>query len=251
MHLAEQAGQAEVMRVTENLQAALLNSISHELRTPLASITGVLSSLREGSRGGGDFHLDERGSRELLDTALDEAERLNHLVGNLLDMSRLEAGALRLHEEPCDLQDLVGAVLAQLGDRLGPHPVSISLAPDLPLVPMDFVLIAQVLANLLDNAAKYTPPGTPIEIRAEARPDLVTIGVADAGPGIPAEDRERVFDKFQRLTGGNVVAGTGLGLPISRGIVEAHGGEIGAHERPGGGLEIRFTLPLQGEVHHE
>lgn len=248
VHLAEQAGQAEVLRVTENLQSAVLNSVSHNLRTPLASIIGVLSSLRDGSAGEDGFRLDARGARELLDTALGEAARLNHLVGNLLDMSRLEAGALRLHREPCDVQDLVGAVLTQLGDRLGPHPVSVSLAPDLPLVPLDFVLIAQVLTNLLDNAAKYTPPDTPLRIAAEASAETVTISVSDAGPGLPEEDLERIFDKFQRLTRPDSVTGTGLGLPICRGLVEAHGGQIAAHRASGGGLEVRFTLPLGGEA---
>ncbi|MEN6346428.1 MAG: sensor histidine kinase KdpD [Armatimonadia bacterium] len=244
LHLTEKAGQAEVLRVTENLQSALLNSVSHDLRTPLASITGVLSSLRDGVEGSGDFRLEERDWRELLDTALGESERLNHLVGNLLDMSRLEAGALRLHVEPCDLQDLVGSVLTQMGDRLRAREVTLSLAPDLPLVPMDFVLIAQVLTNLLDNAAKYTPAGTPIEVAAEQTQDGVAITVTDQGPGVPEEDLERVFDKFQRVTRANGASGTGLGLAISRGIVEAHGGRISSHLRGGGGLVVRFTLPV-------
>lgn len=246
-HLAAQAAQAEVLRVTESLQAAVLNSVSHNLRTPLSSIIGALSSLRDGSAEGADFHFDEQGARELLDTALGEAGRLNHLVGNLLDMSRLEAGALRLHREPCDLQDLVGTVLTQLGDRLGPHPVSVKLASDLPLVPLDFVLIAQVLTNLLDNAAKYTPPQTPIEISAELAAEKVTVKVSDAGPGLSEEDRERIFDKFHRLTRPDSISGTGLGLPISRGLVEAHGGRIAAYPGSDGGLEVRFTLPLAVE----
>lgn len=244
IHLTEKAGQAEVLRVTENLQSALLNSVSHDLRTPLASITGVLSSLRDGMEGRGDFRLEQRDWRELLDTALGESERLNHLVGNLLDMSRLEAGALRLHIEPCDLQDLVGSVLTQMGDRLHLREVTVSLASDLPLVPMDFVLIAQVLTNLVDNAAKYTPADTPIEVGAERTQDGVAITVTDHGPGVPEEDLERVFDKFQRVTRANGASGTGLGLAISRGIVEAHGGRISARLRGGGGLVLRFTLPL-------
>lgn len=247
VHLAEQAGQAELLRVTENLQSALLNSISHDLRTPLASITGVLTSLTGDSGEGTRFHLDEAPARELLQVALGEAERLNHLVGNLLDMSRLEAGALRLREEPSDLQDLIGAVLTQMGERLRDHPVTVQLAPNLPLVPLDFVLIAQVLANLLDNAAKYAPTGTSLELSAEHTDDQVTVMVADRGPGIPDEDLERVFDKFHRVTRANGASGTGLGLAISRGIVEAHGGKIVAQPRAGGGLEVRFSLPLAGD----
>ncbi|MBU0607991.1 MAG: sensor histidine kinase KdpD [Armatimonadetes bacterium] len=244
IHLAEKAGQAELLRVTENLQSALLNSISHDLRTPLASITGVLSSLTESDAGNCQFCLQEGPARELVTVALGEAERLNHLVGNLLDMSRLEAGALRLHEEPSDLQDLVGAVLTQVGDRLGENPVTVDLAPDLPLVPLDFVLIAQVLTNLLDNAAKYAPAGCPIEIGARSTEDALTVTVADRGPGIPDEDLDRVFDKFHRVMRPNGASGTGLGLAISRGIIEAHGGRISAHPRDGGGLEVQFSLPL-------
>lgn len=244
VHLAEQAGQAELLRVTENLQSALLNSISHDLRTPLASITGVLSSLTEDSGEGPRLRLNEAAARELLQVALGEAERLNHLVGNLLDMSRLEAGALRLRKEPSDLQDLVGAVLAQMRDRLEGHPVTVHLEPDLPLVPLDFVLIVQVLANLLDNAAKYAPTGTSLEIRAGRTGEHVTVTVADRGPGIPEEDLERVFDKFHRVARANGASGTGLGLAISRGIVEAHGGKIVAQSRAGGGLAVEFSLPL-------
>jgi two-component system sensor histidine kinase KdpD len=243
--LAEQAEQVELLQATENLQSALLNSLSHELRTPLATITGVLSSLQQPAQDSAQLPYAQETQRQLVDTALEEAQRLNHLVGNLLDMTRLQAGALRLHREPCDLQDLVGTVLTQLGDRLSQHPVSVSVAPDLPLVPLDFVLVAQVLTNLLDNAAKYTPPGTPVEIGAEGLPEAVTVSVRDRGPGIPEADLERVFDKFQRLAGATGVTGTGLGLPISRGIIEAHGGRISAHPRPGGGLEVRFTLPLE------
>lgn len=244
VHLVEEASQAELLRVTENLQSALLNSISHDLRTPLASITGVLSSLTGGGTGSSQLQLQEGPARELLSVALGEAERLNHLVGNLLDISRLEAGALRLKAEPCDLQDLIGAVLTQAEDRLGDHPVTVTLEPDLPPVPLDFVLIVRVLANLLDNAAKYSAAGAPIEIAAGTTEHDLVVTVADRGPGIPEEDLERVFDKFQRVTRPDGATGTGLGLAISRGIVEAHGGRISARPRPGGGLEVQFTLPL-------
>lgn len=249
VHLAEKAREAELLRVTENLQSALLNSVSHDLRTPLASITGVLSTLASADQEGPRLPLAEEPARELLAVALAEAERLNHLVGNLLDMSRLEAGALRLHLEPCDLQDLIGAVLAPLTERLSAHPLTVHLPPDLPLVSLDFVLIAQVLTNLLDNAAKYAPAGTPLDLGAEVNGEGVAITVADRGPGIPAEELQRVFDKFHRVARPDGAAGTGLGLAISRGIVEAHGGTISAHPRDGGGLEVQVRLP-RGEGNH-
>jgi len=247
VHLAERAGQAELLRVTENLQSALLNSVSHDLRTPLASITGVLSSLVEGTGGTPGFRLDEAPARELLHVALGEAERLNRLVGNLLDMSRLQAGALHLHEEPCDLQDVIGAALAQVGERVREHDVTVYVGPEVPLVSLDFVLIVQVLVNLLDNAAKYAPVATPIEIRAERSDTQVSVTVADRGPGIADEDLERVFEKFHRGARADGASGTGLGLAISRGVIEAHGGTIRARGRAGAGLEVQFSLPLSDE----
>jgi two-component system, OmpR family, sensor histidine kinase KdpD len=248
VHLAEQAGQLQLLKATESLQSSLLNSISHDLRTPLATITGVLSSLQQVSQHNGGFSLDEPTFSELVETALAEAERLNHLVGNLLDMTRLEAGALRLHAEPCDVQDLLGAVLAQIGDRARDHRVEVRVPADLPLVPLDFVLIAQVLTNLLDNAIKYSPPGEPIMLAATQTDDRIKMSVADRGPGIPEEDLERVFDKFYRVGRPEGVTGTGLGLAISRGIIEAHGGRITASNRPEGGTLIAFSLPLAAVV---
>ena len=157
--LVEQARQAELLEATEKLQTALLNSISHDLRTPLVSITGALSSLEEGPV------MDEEVRRGLIQTGREEAHRLNRLVGNLLDMTRLEAGALRVHNEASDVEDLIGSTLEQFGSRLDDHPVSVDLPDELPLVPMDFVLIEQVLLNIMDNALKYSPAGSPIEIR--------------------------------------------------------------------------------------
>ncbi len=239
-HLGEQARQTQVLQATEKLQTALLNSISHDLRTPLVSITGALSSLDEdGTR------LDEVTRHSLIDNARDEAERLNRLVGNLLDMTRLEAGALKVAHELCDVQDVIGAALEQLGDRLGDRRVETDVPADLPLVPMDFVLITQVLVNLLDNALKYSPPETPIEVRAHAASGHLEIEVADRGIGIPPEDLARVFDKFYRVQRPGSVSGTGLGLSICRGIVEAHGGFIAAEARPGGGTAITLALPLK------
>jgi two-component system sensor histidine kinase KdpD len=236
--LAEQARQAELLRVTEKLQTALLNSISHDLRTPLVSITGALSSLREKS-----LKINQEDRASLLETAHGEAERLNRLVGNLLNMTRLEAGAIHLRLEPCDIQDAIGAALEQLGGRLEKMPVKINLPQDLPLITLDFALFGQALVNLLDNAIKYSPKNTPIEVTVSQTPKTVEIEICDRGIGIPPEDLERVFDKFYRVQRPESVNGTGLGLAICRGIVEAHGGTIQALNRPGGGTIIRVKLP--------
>jgi two-component system, OmpR family, sensor histidine kinase KdpD len=245
--LAEQAHQAELLQATEKLQGALLNSISHDLRTPLVSITGALSSLTEEG-----IAMDEEGRRSLLQTARDEADRLNRLVGNLLNMTRLEAGAMHINREPYDVQDVIGAALEQLGERLQDHPVKVVLAPDLPMVWMDFSLIVQMLVNLLDNAVKYSPPqappgAPPIELNAHLVGDRLHLEVCDRGVGIPPEDLQRVFDKFYRVQRPVSVGGTGLGLAICKGIVEAHGGTIQAEQRPGGGTEFRIDLPVEAK----
>ncbi len=237
--LAEQARQAEVLQATEKLQTALLNSISHDLRTPLVSITGALSSLQVD-----DIELDKATRHNLVDNAREEAERLNRLVGNLLDMTRIEAGALKVAREPCDVQDVIGAALEPLDDRLRNRPLTVDIPPDLPLVPMDFVLIAQVLLNVLDNALKYSPPDAPVEVLARVEGPEAHVQVADRGVGIPPDDLSRVFDKFYRVQQPGQVSGTGLGLSICKGIVEAHGGRIWAQNREGGGTVITLALPL-------
>jgi two-component system sensor histidine kinase KdpD len=237
---AEEASQAEVLRATEKLQTALLNSISHDLRTPLASITGVLSSLRME-----DGVLDAELRHELVETALGEAERLNRLVGNLLDMTRLESGALQVSAQPCDVQDVIGSALNALGTRLEGHPLNIEVDPGLPLVPLDYVLTNQVLINLLDNAAKYSPENGPVNIHAWRNGENLQIDVLDRGPGIPEEDLQRIFEKFYRVKRFENVVGTGLGLSICKGIVEVQGGKIWAENRPDGGARIAFTVPLK------
>lgn len=246
--LAEQASQTQVFQAAERLQSALLNSISHDLRTPLSTITGVLSSLKETNHSPEKHpELDAETQSELVDTALEEAGRLNRLVANLLDMTRLESGALHLKQEPCDVQDLVGAALARLKDRMARHSLETFIPADLPLVPMDFVMMNQVLMNLLDNAVKYSPVGTTITVEVKRQPDGMHIAVADEGIGIPAEDLERVFDKFFRVQRKDGVSGTGLGLSICKGIVEAHEGRIWSENRPGGGTKIELCLPIPKE----
>ncbi|HEY1960305.1 MAG TPA: sensor histidine kinase KdpD [Polyangiaceae bacterium] len=239
--LAEEARRARLRVETEQLRNALLSSVSHDLRTPLAVITGSTSALlEEGATK------DEPTRRALLETAHDESLRLTRLVRNLLDMTRLEAGALKVNKEPQPIEEAVGAALNRMEDRLHGRDVETDIPADLPLVPCDAVLVEQVLINLLENATKYTPPGTPIRVAARVAGDM-EIEVADRGPGIPKEDAERVFDKFYRAReseGG----GVGLGLTICRGIVDAHGGRIWVLPRDGGGASFRFTLPLDDKV---
>lgn len=237
--LAQQAEHTLVLQARESLERALLNSISHDLRTPLVSIIGALSSLRDENLQIGDTR-----KRDLLTGAWDEAERLNRFVGNLLDMTRLEAGELKIAKAPGDVQDLIGCALAALDRKLEGRQVEVTVAEDLPFVSMDMVLMNQVLINLLDNALKYTPAGSSIEISAHMHAYHLLIEVLDNGPGIPERDLDRIFDKFYRLPVPEGVRGTGLGLSICKGIVEAHGGSIWAENRANGGLRIAIQIPL-------
>jgi two-component system sensor histidine kinase KdpD len=237
--LAEEAQQAQLKAETEQLRSSLLSSVSHDLRTPLASIMGTISGLLEDEE-----QIDRRTRRELLRSVYDEVERLNRLVNNLLDMMRLESGAVTVKNEWYLLEELVGTALAHMGKRLQGRSVATHLPVELSLVQLDAVLIEQVLVNLLDNAAKYTPAGSPIEISASQENGTVRIEVADRGPGIPAGDGQRVFEKFYRGHDATI-RGVGLGLAICRAIVEAHGGTIWAENRRGGGAVFRFTLPAK------
>lgn len=232
--------EARVLAETDRLRAALLTSISHDLRTPLASIVGAVSSLRSFSD-----RYDAGQREELLATLQGEAERLNRFVNNLLDMTRLESGAIELRREPFDVGEIIGTAVRRAGDVLARHGIQIELPPDLPMLSIDAVLIEQVLFNLLDNAAKYSPPGSRIEIRGREEKGQVIIDVRDEGPGIPPADLDRIFDKFYRAQSQDWRrAGTGLGLAICRGFVEAHGGRITADNRvEGTGAVLRVTLP--------
>ncbi len=175
-------------------------------------------------------------------TIQQEATRLNRLVANLLNMTRLESGGLVPQRDWHSLEEVVGAALAYAD--LQDHEVRLDLSPGLPLVSLDFVLIQQVLLNLLDNAVKFSPPGTPIELQVREQEKQIAITVADRGTGMPREELERVFDKFYRAPQHRNVPGTGLGLSICKGIIEAHGGTIHAENRQGGGICVMFTLPL-------
>jgi two-component system, OmpR family, sensor histidine kinase KdpD len=225
----------------EKLQKALLNSISHNLRTPLASIIGALSTLQQDQGVG---RIDESTRRELIDTAQAEAERLNRLVGNLLDISRLDAGAVRVRNDPCDVQDVIGAALEQLAGTVRNRSIQVSVPSDLPFIRMDFVLIVQVLVNLLDNAQKYSRSEAPIAVDARLSNDLLEISVSDEGDGIPEQELTNVFEKFNRAGRTSETGGIGLGLSICKGLVEAHHGRIWAQRRNPNGAIVTFALPF-------
>jgi two-component system sensor histidine kinase KdpD len=236
--LAEAAQDAQVRVETERLRNSLLSSVSHDLRTPLAAITGAVSTILE--TGG---RLDAATQRELLESVHEESERLNRLVQNLLEMTRLQSGAVTLKRELHPPEEVIGAALSRMTSRLAGRRVTTRVPPDLPLVPMDDVLVEQVLLNLLDNAVKYTPAGSPVEIIATGGDRNVTIEIADRGPGLPPGEEDKVFEKFHRAEP-TTARGAGLGLAICRGIVQAHGGRIWAQNLPGGGVAFLFTLPL-------
>ncbi|TAK10235.1 MAG: two-component system sensor histidine kinase KdbD, partial [Candidatus Manganitrophaceae bacterium] len=239
--LAEEGQQAQVMIESERMRNALLSAVSHDLRTPLAAIAGAVSSLFEGKV---DF--DPKTRKQLIQSIYDEVMWMDRLVNNLLYMTRLESGAIQLRKEPLPLEEVVGAALVRLEKKLSDRPVTTQVPTDAPLVPMDGVLIEEVLINLLENATKYTPPGSPVELSAEFDKEQVTISVSDRGPGIPPGEEQRIFDKFYR-TGPKRTRGVGLGLAICRGVVEVHGGRIWVENRPDGGAIFRFTLPAGSE----
>lgn len=237
---AEQAQYTQLLQAAERLQTALLNSISHDLRTPLVSVTGALSSLAES-----DSEMEAGLRHSLVETALEEANRMNRLVGNLLNMTRLEAGALQMVKQPGDIEDAIGTALENLGERLADRQISVVVPANTPMIPMDFVLIVQVLVNLIDNSLKYSPPETGIDIQVQIVRGVLQVYVSDRGMGIPPGELAHVFEKFYRVQRPEGISGTGLGLSISKGIVEAHGGRIWAENRDGGGTTIAFSLPLE------
>jgi two-component system, OmpR family, sensor histidine kinase KdpD len=239
--LAGQAEAAALRAYTEEMRSSLLSAVSHDLRTPLAVITGAATTLRDDG-----LALDGGQRAELLETICEEADRLERLVRNLLDMTQLQSGALQVKREWMPLEEIVGAALNRLDARLVGRPVRCDLPADLPLVPADPVLLELVLVNLLENAAKYTPPGSPLEIGARAHEQALHIEIADRGPGLPAGDETRIFEKFFRGKPAGI-PGAGLGLAICRGIVDAHGGSLVAVNRDGGGALFRIILPILGK----
>ena len=234
LELLEEARTAELLKEKERLQSALLNSISHDLQTPISCIVGALDGLADPS-----LDLGTREKTSLLDTARQETHRLKHLVSNLLDLTRLESGP-NLKLTTCDPIDLIGSALSPLELLFPEREIQVNVDPDAPPVRVDFVLIVQALINLIENALKYSDGRLWIGFRATDGGSVFEI--ADEGPGIPEEDRERVFEKFFRL-GDTEKVGSGLGLAISKGLVEAHGGTLEALARPEGGAMLKLTLP--------
>jgi len=240
VQLAQAAQAAGVQVESERLRNTLLSAISHDFRTPLATIIGSASTLRDSAPG----TLDATQRSTLLDTLLHEAERMNRLIGNLLDLSRLSEGTLQLRRDWVAIDELVGAVLARLRDLLADHPVTLHLDDSLPLLSGDEVMLEQLLSNLIENAARHTPTGTAIEIAATTANGSLILRVRDHGPGFAHGEEQRLFEKFHQAKPERAQSGFGLGLAICKAIAEAHGGTIGAHNANGGGAEFEVSLPL-------
>jgi two-component system sensor histidine kinase KdpD len=236
--LAQAESRARVLEESDRLKSAILSSVSHELRTPLSTIKAASSSLRSN-----EVNWDSPVRPELIAAIDDEADHLNMLVGNLLDMSRIESGALKPKREWNILPEIVGSVLARMKHLAGEHQLEVDVPESLPLVPVDYVQMEQVFTNLVSNSVKYAPEKTVIRLRAFVEGESLHVLVSNQGPQVPQEHLERIFDKFFRITAADRVTGTGLGLSICKGIIEAHGGRIWAENMPDG-LAFNFTLPL-------
>jgi two-component system sensor histidine kinase KdpD len=240
--LAREAGRVQLLEESDRLKTALLSSVSHDLRTPLAAIKASATVLLQE-----DVVLDAATREDLLSAINEETDRLNRLVGDLLDQSRIEAGALQLKRDWCDMDELIRAGVRRLASHLGVFRVLLHLAPDLPLIMADYVQVDRVISNLLDNAVRFAPPGSSIDITASAGNGNMTVAVTNQGPAIPSRLHPYLFDKFYRISENRSPdMGTGLGLSICKGIVEAHGGRIWV-ESPvmaDSGTRFAFTLPL-------
>jgi two-component system, OmpR family, sensor histidine kinase KdpD len=225
---------------TERLRNALLSSVSHDLRTPLSVVQGAATVLLDGGHA-----LSSGRQHEYLQIISDEASRMNRLVRNLLDMTTLQAGALRIRKKWHPLEEVIGVALGRLEQALGSRPVEVRIAEDASMAAADDTLLQQVLVNLVENATRYTPADAPVRIAARRLPGGVEIDVSDWGPGVPAGEEEAIFEKFHRAA--TTAGGMGLGLTICRGIVTAHGGTIWCVNRDEGGASFRFVLPSEGE----
>jgi two-component system sensor histidine kinase KdpD len=236
--LSQAESRARLLEESDRFKSSLLSSVSHELRTPLSTIKAAASSLR-----GQQVSWDSPARLELVSAIDDEADHLNLLVGNLLDMSRIESGALKPKREWNILREIVGSVLERMRRQAEEHHIDLDVPETLPLLPVDYVQMEQVFTNLISNSLKYAPADTVVGIHAQVEGDAVHVQVANQGPHVPPGDLERIFDKFYRITAADRVTGTGLGLSICKGIIEAHSGRIWAENLPGG-FAFNFTLPL-------
>jgi two-component system sensor histidine kinase KdpD len=237
---ARAATQADLLAREEQLRNSLLASLSHDLRTPLAVIAGSASSLRDERA-----RLSQAEQDQLLETLYDEAQQVSLTVSDLLEMTRLHSGRVELDRQWYPAEELVGAAIERCKRQLANHRVHTRLDPQLSLLHVDGVLIEKLLVNLLENAAKYTPAGTLVTIVGQNAPDAIVLHVEDEGPGLPAGDEERIFDKFYRADREGAVTGSGLGLSICRAIAQMHGGSISAANRPSGGAAFTVTLPAE------
>jgi two-component system sensor histidine kinase KdpD len=241
VYLVDDLDQAKRRAEADRLRSALLTSISHDLKTPLAAILGAAGTLRGFAR-----KLDDEGKVDLLSTIIEESERLNRFIANLLDMTRLEAGSIKLNTSPQDIGEIIGTALERASKILSRHNIEVEIASDLPMLELDPVLFEQALFNLLDNAGKYAPPETTVRIQARQEENMVKLKVLDEGAGIPSDEIDRIFEKFHRARKlDQVRAGTGLGLAISRGFIEAMGGSVtGANRSDRSGAVFTITLPI-------
>ncbi len=245
-HLAQAAARAEALAESDRLKSTLLSAVSHDFRTPLASITAAADELIAE-----DVHWAPEARRDFGRVIQVEAERLNRLLTNLLDLSRLEAGAVRQQRGWYNIAEIAGVVLERLAAELQDRPVTVEVPDDLPLVPVDYVQIEQVLWNVLQNAIKYSSPGAPIHMTARAHGGALELCVADRGRGIPPAERERVFEKFYRVqtVDSPRVPGAGIGLSICKGLIEAHDGQISIEGREGEGTVVHIRLPVESISH--
>lgn len=239
-HLAEDARAQAVRARTEEMRSSLLSTVSHDLRTPLAAITGASTTLLDTS-----VRVTEMQRKELLETICEEADRLERLVANLLDMTRVESGSLKVKREWMPLEEIIVSVLTRLEPKLEGRAIRMEVPDDLPLISVDPVLFEQVFVNLFENIAKYTPAKSGVEVRGRTNDDGIVVEVMDHGPGLPTGTEQRIFEKFFRGPQARA-GGVGLGLAICRGIVEAHGGSLCAENRPEGGATFRIELPIVG-----
>jgi two-component system sensor histidine kinase KdpD len=237
--LTEEEVNAEVLARSDQLKSALLSAVSHDLRTPLASIKASATSLLQS-----DVSWSDEDRAELLAAIDEEADRLNRFVANLLDLTRIEAGALQPSFDWYDLREIIHDAVNRSAPVRGDRPLRLDLPDRLPAVEVDYIEIAQVLINLLENAAKYSPEGSPIALTLRVHDQEMEIAVRDEGVGLPAGEEERIFDRFYRVEARDRPIGSGIGLAVARGFIEAHGGRIWAERNAERGITVRLTLPL-------